>query len=131
MKPKSCIILFFVLVSIAISSISVHSSDNDKPQTYLVYIIKAGDSLSKIAYEYYIDSSQTARIAEFNDIKDIDKLKIGQEIKIPVLLLEKAKKSSGIIVEDLDKPKQGESEKITTEGQPDSQVANGGDSEVE
>ena len=110
MKTKTSLILFLVLVYIAISSIPVHSSDNDKPQTYLVHIVKTGDSLSKIAYEYYVDYNQTTRIAEFNAIKDIDKLKIGQEIKIPLLLLEQTRKPSRIIEEDLDISKQGTAE---------------------
>jgi len=110
MKPQSCLILFLVLVSIAISSIPVDSSDNDNQQAYLVHIIKAGDSLSKIAYEYYGDYNQTDRIAKFNDIKDSNKLKIGQEVKIPVLLLEQTKKPSRVIEEDLEISKQGAAE---------------------
>jgi LysM repeat protein len=110
MKLASCFILFLALVLIALSNKPAHSSNGDKSQILQVYIVKEGDSLSKIAYEYYSDYNQTSRIAEFNDIKDINKLKIGQEIKIPVLLLEQTGKPSKIIEEDLDTSRQGAAE---------------------
>ena len=112
MKTKTSLILFLVLVLIALSNMSARSSNDDKSQILQVHTVKAGDSLSKIAYEYYGDYNQTTRIAEFNDIKDINKLKIGQEIKIPVLLLKQTRKPSRIIEEDLGISKQGTAEKF-------------------
>ncbi|MFH0887509.1 MAG: LysM domain-containing protein [bacterium] len=112
MKPKFGLILFLVLVSIAISNIPTHSWDNDKLQNYQIHTVKAGDSLSKIAYEYCGDYTQVVRIAKFNDIKDIDNLKIGQKIKIPVLSLGKSKKPSSVNEEDIDISKHGEAETL-------------------
>ena len=107
-KSKFCSILLSVLIPIALSNIPAHSSNDDKSQIYQVHTVKAGDSLSKIAYEYYGDYTQITLIAKFNNIEEIDKLKIGQKIKIPVLLLEQSKKPSRFNEEDLDISKQGE-----------------------
>jgi len=106
------IILFSALIPLAFSNIPAHASNNDKPQSYQVHTIKTGDSLSKIAKEYYNDSKKVAFIAEFNNIKDIDKLKIGQKIKIPILLLEPSKKDSTLKGEDLGISRQGEVETL-------------------
>ena len=98
------------------------SSDNEKLQAYLIHIVKEGESLSKIAYEYYLDYNQTGIIAEFNNIRDINKLKIGQEIKIPVLFLEKTSKPSRIKEEDLGSSKKAV--KTNAEAQASSQKGN-------
>jgi len=106
MKPKTFLISFIVLASIVLSNIPAHSSNKEKLQNYQVHTVKAGDSLSKIAYEYYGDYTQMDRIANFNDIKDIDKIKIGQKVKIPFLSTEQSRKTSRVNAEDLDASKQ-------------------------
>jgi nucleoid-associated protein YgaU len=49
------------------------------------YIIKSGDTLSKIAKQYYGDANQYSRIFEANRevIKHPDKIFPGQKIRIP------------------------------------------------
>jgi len=53
-----------------------------KPQTYTV---RSGDTLSKISKQFYGDANQYMRIFEANQdqLKDPNKIQIGQELKIP------------------------------------------------
>ena len=46
-------------------------------------MVKSGDSLSKIAKTYYGNANEYKRIAEANNIPDPDKIKAGQQLKIP------------------------------------------------
>ena len=49
------------------------------------YTVQAGDTLSKIAKEFYGDSDQYRRIFEANRDKldDADNVRVGQELTIP------------------------------------------------
>jgi len=47
------------------------------------YTVKSGDSLSKISKLFYGDANQYMKIAKANDIPDPDKIKAGQQLKIP------------------------------------------------
>ena len=49
------------------------------------YTIKAGENLSKISQRFYGAASHYSKIAEANSISDPDKVRVGQEIKIPAL----------------------------------------------
>ena len=48
-----------------------------------MYIVQAGDSLSKIAKHFYGDAQQYPKIAKANDIDNPDLIKVGQELEIP------------------------------------------------
>jgi len=48
-----------------------------------MYIVQAGDSLSKIAKHFYGDAQQYNKIAKANDIDNPDLIKVGQELEIP------------------------------------------------
>ena len=48
-----------------------------------MYVVKSGDSLSKIAKSYYGDANNYRKIAEANNISDPDKIQAGQRLKIP------------------------------------------------
>lgn len=47
------------------------------------YTVKAGDNLSKISRLYYGDANQYMKIAQANNIPDPDKIKVGQQLRIP------------------------------------------------
>lgn len=49
------------------------------------YTVQAGDTLSKLAKEFYGDASQYKRIFEANRDKldDADSIRVGQELRIP------------------------------------------------
>ena len=48
-----------------------------------MYVVKSGDSLSKIANSYYGNANDYRKIAEANNIPDPDKIQVGQQLKIP------------------------------------------------
>ena len=48
-----------------------------------MYIVKSGDSLSKIAHSYYGSANESKKIAQSNNIPDPDKIKVGQQLKVP------------------------------------------------
>jgi LysM repeat protein len=52
---------------------------------YQTYTIKAGDTLSKIAKEFYGDATKYPLIAEYNDLEDASRIFIGQVLRIPPL----------------------------------------------
>jgi nucleoid-associated protein YgaU len=47
------------------------------------YTVKSGDSLSKISKLFYGDANKYMKIAKANNIPDPDKIKAGQQLKIP------------------------------------------------
>ena len=48
-----------------------------------MYVVQAGDSLSKIAKHFYGDAQKYERIAKANDIDNPDLIKVGQKLEIP------------------------------------------------
>ena len=60
----------------------VPTQDNPYQQTY---VVQKGDTLSKIAAEYYGDARLYTKIFEANRdlLKDPDKIKPGQKLRIP------------------------------------------------
>jgi len=55
------------------------------PKTEQTHVVAAGDTLSKIAKKYYGDASQYRKIFEANkdQLKDPDKINVGQKLRIP------------------------------------------------
>ena len=49
------------------------------------YTIQSGDNLSKISKKFYGSANHYQKIAEANGISDPDKIRAGQELKLPVL----------------------------------------------
>jgi pilus assembly protein CpaB len=52
---------------------------------YTYYTIKRGDSLTKISYDFYGDPDKYILIKEFNKIRNINTIIVGEVIKIPIL----------------------------------------------
>lgn len=61
------------------------SRQPDKSPEYVFHVVKPGQSLSKIAGEYYGDVKKFDVIAKFNNIKDATMVRPGQRIMIPML----------------------------------------------
>jgi nucleoid-associated protein YgaU len=47
------------------------------------YTVKAGDNLSKISKLFYGDANQYRKIAQANNLADPDKIRVGQNLRIP------------------------------------------------
>ncbi|MDQ3194175.1 MAG: LysM peptidoglycan-binding domain-containing protein [Bacteroidota bacterium] len=47
------------------------------------YVVKSGDTLSKISKEFYGDAGKYMDIAKANNISNPDKIDVGQELNIP------------------------------------------------
>jgi nucleoid-associated protein YgaU len=58
--------------------------EDDNPYTQ-TYVVKPGDSLSKIAQHYYGDASLYDKIFQANRdvLKDPNKIQVGQKLRIP------------------------------------------------
>ena len=48
-----------------------------------LYVVKSGDNLSKISKLYYGNANEYAKIVKANNISDPDKIKVGQQLRIP------------------------------------------------
>ena len=48
-----------------------------------MYVVKSGDSLSKIAQSYYGNANEYKKIADANNIADPNIIQAGQQLKIP------------------------------------------------
>ena len=48
-----------------------------------MYIVKSGENLSNISKTFYGTPNEYSKIAKANNISDPDKIKVGQELKIP------------------------------------------------
>jgi len=69
--------------SVQTSKSSTKTTSNNKSKSTssaTIYIVKKGDTLSSIAHKYRID---TKRLASYNNLRNVDKLSIGQRLKIP------------------------------------------------
>lgn len=61
------------------------SSQQGVTESVQTYVVKSGDTLSKIAKEYYGEATQYMRIFEANrdQLSDPNKIQVGQKLKIP------------------------------------------------
>jgi LysM repeat protein len=59
--------------------------DASLPVPARIYAVLAGDTLSKIAKQFYGDAAQYQKIFEANrdQLKDPDKIQVGQKLKVP------------------------------------------------
>src|SRR5215468_11886664 len=48
-----------------------------------MYVVKSGDSLSKISKSFYGNPNEYNKIAQANNISNPDKIQTGQQLKIP------------------------------------------------
>jgi len=48
-----------------------------------MYVVKSGDNLSNISKNFYGNANQYQKIAQANDIANPDRIKVGQQLKIP------------------------------------------------
>lgn len=65
----------------------------EKGTKYITHRIAAGESISKLALKYYGDYKKYHHIANFNKMTDATRVRVGQQIRIPVI--------DGVSLEDL------------------------------
>lgn len=63
-----------------IDGMTIEEMEKEDPYSIVVYFVKAGDSLWKIAKKF---KSTVKDIAAVNDIADVDKIAVGQQLYIP------------------------------------------------
>jgi tetratricopeptide (TPR) repeat protein len=54
-------------------------------EEYVVHTLQPGESLSKLAMIYYDDPAKFTVIAKFNQMQDAHLVRVGQEVKVPIL----------------------------------------------
>jgi LysM repeat protein len=55
------------------------------PKNYIIHTVKPGESLSMIAKTYYGNYKKFPIIAQFNNMSDATRIKVGQKIKVPTI----------------------------------------------
>ena len=84
MKLK--IICSIIFIFVVLLSVSLVSSANDMNNNEIIYVVKSGDTLSKIAKEIYGDSMQYTKIYESNGfLTSPDLIHPGQKLRIPTI----------------------------------------------
>lgn len=59
------------------------NNDDDKKGGTKLYVVRSGDTLSRIASRLLGKASEWPRIARLNDIRDPNRLTVGQKLRIP------------------------------------------------
>lgn len=77
------------------------------PPILRLYTIEAGDSLSSVALATYGSATQWVDIAQANPLVDPNRLKVGQEIKLPDLTGKGPDQTTPAIPKDDDLPRKG------------------------
>jgi hypothetical protein len=81
---------------LAATAIAQNNEGSYEP-SFIVYKIKPGDNISKLAQKYFIQSADLEEIQKANQLQNIDLLKIGANLNIPRQLV-KTKQSSATII---------------------------------
>ncbi len=67
------------------AKLTVTSKDLGQVKRYIVHTVQVDESISTLAERYYGDYRKFHFIAEYNELEDATKVKVGQNIKIPVI----------------------------------------------
>jgi tetratricopeptide (TPR) repeat protein len=63
----------------------VSKKDVEQAKRYILHTVQPGESISKLADHYYGDHMKFHLIAEYNELADATSVKVGKQIKIPVI----------------------------------------------
>jgi tetratricopeptide (TPR) repeat protein len=67
------------------AKLTATSKDLGRVKRYIVHTVQADESISTLADRYYGDYRKFHFIAEYNELEDATQVRVGQEIKIPVI----------------------------------------------
>ncbi|UCF71863.1 MAG: LysM peptidoglycan-binding domain-containing protein [Deltaproteobacteria bacterium] len=62
-----------------------HVLEEQQVKGYVLHAIQPDESISMLAKKYYGDPKKFQIIAEYNELEDATKVRVGQEIKVPVV----------------------------------------------
>jgi LysM repeat protein len=87
-----------LLIGLCLAATAVaQNNEGSSEPSFIVYKIKSGDNISKLAHKYFIQSADLEEIQKANQLQNIDLLKIGANLNIPRQLV-KTKPSSATII---------------------------------
>ncbi|MEJ2219687.1 MAG: tetratricopeptide repeat protein [Desulfobacterales bacterium] len=67
------------------AKLTATSKDLGRVKRYIVHTVQADESISTLAERYYGDYRKFHFIAEYNELEDATQVRVGQDIKIPVI----------------------------------------------
>jgi tetratricopeptide (TPR) repeat protein len=67
------------------AKLTATSKDLGQVKRYIVHTVQADESISTLAERYYGDFRKFHFIAEYNELEDATQVRVGQDIKIPVI----------------------------------------------
>jgi tetratricopeptide (TPR) repeat protein len=67
------------------AKLTATSKDLGRVKRYIVHTVQPDESISTLAERYYGDYRKFHFIAEYNELEDATQVRVGQEIKIPVI----------------------------------------------
>ncbi len=67
------------------AKLTATSKDLGQVKRYIVHTVQADESISTLAERYYGDYRKFHFIAEYNELEDATQVRVGQDIKIPVI----------------------------------------------
>ena len=67
------------------AKLTATSKDLGRVKRYIVHTVQEDESISTLAERYYGDYRKFHFIAEYNELEDATQVRVGQEIKIPVI----------------------------------------------
>jgi tetratricopeptide (TPR) repeat protein len=65
------------------------------PEIFSRYVVGEGETFESITEKFYGDKNKSFMIAELNDYKDVDTLKKGDELRVPILAVYPGTKKTG------------------------------------
>ncbi|MBT8491136.1 MAG: LysM peptidoglycan-binding domain-containing protein [Deltaproteobacteria bacterium] len=63
----------------------VSKKEVEQAKRYILHTVQPGESISRLADRYYGDHMKFHLIAEYNELEDATSVKVGKQIKIPVI----------------------------------------------
>jgi tetratricopeptide (TPR) repeat protein len=67
------------------AKLTITNKDLGQVKRYIVHTVQEDESISTLAERYYGDYRKFHFIAEYNELEDATKVKVGQKIKVPVI----------------------------------------------
>jgi hypothetical protein len=90
------ILLLILSVSISFAGLA-QSKDDNYDASVVIYKIKTGDTLSKVASKYFENPSDTAAIFKYNQFKNADSIPVGTALVLPRQLIKTSPSKASVM----------------------------------